>query len=71
MNIRAVIWDLDGTLLDTLGDLAASTNAALQKNGLPQRGRPSDPVAYFICAMSQTISTHLSTPSLPLSRQMS
>ena len=37
MNIRAVIWDLDGTLLDTLGDLAASTNAALQKNGLPQR----------------------------------
>ena len=37
MNIRAVIWDLDGTLLDTLGDLAASTNAALRKNGLPQR----------------------------------
>ena len=37
MNIKAVIWDLDGTLLDTLGDLAASTNAALQKNGLPQR----------------------------------
>ena len=37
MNIRAVIWDLDGTLLDTLGDLAASTNAALQKSGLPQR----------------------------------
>ena len=37
MNIKAVIWDLDGTLLDTLGDLAASTNAALQKNGQPQR----------------------------------
>ena len=37
MNIKAVIWDLDGTLLNTLGDLAASTNAALQKNGLPQR----------------------------------
>ena len=29
MNIKAVIWDLDGTLLNTLGDLAASTNAAL------------------------------------------
>ena len=37
MRIKAIIWDLDGTLLDTLGDLAASTNAALQKNGLPQR----------------------------------
>ena len=37
MNIRAVIWDLDGTLLDTLQDLAASTNAALAQNGLPER----------------------------------
>ena len=26
---------------------------------------------YFICAMSQTISAHFSTPSVPLSRQMS
>lgn len=39
MHIRAVIWDLDGTLLDTLDDLAASVNAALEKNGLPQRTR--------------------------------
>lgn len=37
MTIRAVIWDLDGTLLNTLCDLANSTNAALAKNGLPQR----------------------------------
>ncbi|MCI6588125.1 MAG: HAD family hydrolase, partial [Clostridiales bacterium] len=29
MNIKAVIWDLDGTLLNTLDDLAASVNAAL------------------------------------------
>ena len=29
MNIKAAIWDLDGTLLNTLDDLAASTNAAL------------------------------------------
>lgn len=35
MNIKAVIWDLDGTLLNTLDDLAASTNAALAENGLP------------------------------------
>ena len=35
MNIKAAIWDLDGTLLNTLDDLAASTNAALAANGLP------------------------------------
>ena len=33
MNIKAAIWDLDGTLLNTLDDLAASTNAALAENG--------------------------------------
>jgi len=37
MHIKAVIWDLDGTLLNTLDDLAASTNAALEKNGMPVR----------------------------------
>ena len=37
MNIKAVIWDLDGTLLNTLDDLAASVNAALSMNGMPLR----------------------------------
>jgi len=46
MKIKAVIWDLDGTLLNTLDDLAASTNAALEKNGLPQR--TTDEVRRFV-----------------------
>ena len=32
-----LLFDLDGTLLDTLGDLANSTNAALAAFGYPQR----------------------------------
>ena len=35
--MRAVVFDLDGTLLDTLEDLAAATNWALQQNGMPGR----------------------------------
>lgn len=32
---RLVIFDLDGTLLETVGDLAASCNAILERHGLP------------------------------------
>ncbi len=35
--IDTIIFDLDGTLLNTLHDLADSTNAALKMNGLPTR----------------------------------
>lgn len=35
MTIQAVIFDLDGTLLDTLGDLADAVNQALQAEQLP------------------------------------
>lgn len=36
-NIEAVIFDLDGTLLNTLYDLTDSVNWALEKYGQPQR----------------------------------
>lgn len=34
---KTIIWDLDGTLMDTLQDLMASVNHALQQNGMPER----------------------------------
>ena len=35
MKWKAIAFDLDGTLVNTLDDLAVSTNKALQVNGLP------------------------------------
>lgn len=45
-GLRAVIFDLDGTLLDTLDDLAASVNAALAAHDMPQRTK--DEVRRFV-----------------------
>ena len=36
MKYSTYIFDLDGTLLDTLGDLAASVNYALRTHGMPE-----------------------------------
>ena len=36
MMYETYIFDLDGTLLDTLGDLAASVNFALRTHGMPE-----------------------------------
>ena len=36
MTYKVYIFDLDGTLLDTLGDLAAAVNYALRTHGMPE-----------------------------------
>jgi phosphoglycolate phosphatase len=41
MSFHAVLFDLDGTLLDTLDDLADSANLALRQLGLPEHGAES------------------------------
>ncbi len=44
--IKAVLFDLDGTLVDTLQDLADSVNVLLRENGLPTH--PLDAYRAFI-----------------------
>jgi phosphoglycolate phosphatase len=46
MNYEAVLFDLDGTLLDTLEDLADSSNAALRRLGFAEHPLPA--YRYFI-----------------------
>lgn len=46
MKFKAVIFDLDGTLLNTLGDLRNAVNHALSRFGLPPR--TTDEVRMFI-----------------------
>ena len=35
--MTGILWDLDGTLLDTLGDLTDAVNYALRSHGYPER----------------------------------
>lgn len=46
MDIRGVIFDLDGTLLDTLEDLADAANATLARFGFPVHA--TDAYRYFV-----------------------
>ena len=39
MTVKAILFDLDGTLLDTLDDLTASVNHMLKSFGYPERSR--------------------------------
>lgn len=38
-QFKAVLFDLDGTLLDTVGDLANSMNAVLERRGFPRHDK--------------------------------
>ncbi len=46
MSFKAIIFDLDGTLLDTLKDLAYSVNAVLREKGYEEH--PVDAYRYFV-----------------------
>lgn len=46
MKYNTAVFDLDGTLLDTLGDLRDSVNFALVKNSLPPRS--TDEIRAFV-----------------------
>ncbi|MDD2574246.1 MAG: HAD family hydrolase [Bacillota bacterium] len=46
MRFGGVIFDMDGTLLDTLGDLADSMNSVLERYGYPVH--PVDSYRYFV-----------------------
>ena len=37
--IKACIFDLDGTVLNTIGGLTHALNAALKMNGIPEKTR--------------------------------
>ena len=46
MQFQAICFDLDGTLLDSLADLAHCTNTILSKRGFPEH--PVDAFRYFV-----------------------
>ncbi len=46
-KIKAIIFDLDGTLLDSLQDIAESMNKALAEEGLPEH--PLEAYKDFVC----------------------
>jgi len=61
MSYKAVLFDLDGTLLDTLEDLANAGNRVLAAQSLPQH--PVDAYRYFVGAGIATLVEKILPPS--------
>jgi len=55
MNFKAICFDLDGTLIDSLEDIAESTNKVLNKRGFPIH--PLDEFRYFVGDGSRSLVT--------------
>lgn len=61
MKYRAVIFDLDGTLLDTIKDIADSMNCVLKKFGLPTY--KTEDYYYFVGEGMETLCKRVLPPS--------
>ncbi len=46
MKFKAILFDLDGTLINSLNDIASSVNRVLSLHGFPIH--PTDAYRYFI-----------------------
>lgn len=57
IKFKAVIFDLDGTLLDTLADLGNSANRVLQSRGYPSH--PLNAYKYFVGDGARTLITRV------------
>lgn len=51
--MQALVWDLDGTLVDTLDDIAEAMNRVLDERGLPTHDR--DAFRYFVGAGARSL----------------
>ena len=57
---KAVLFDLDGTLLDTLQDIASAANRVMEKHGFPVH--PVDAYRFFIGHGSRTLAERALPP---------
>ena len=62
------IFDLDGTLLNTLNDLAASTNYALRWAGMPEHTAHCCPLLATLPQVATMPCAQTACPSAPLTR---
>ncbi len=68
MTIRAIVFDLDGTLADTLDDIARAVNFALEAAGLPPR-RPEEVASFLGHGVEQLVGRAIGRKGHPLFRR--